>query len=1013
MAGAGALPADVAWRRHSGRWISYVTERMHVRPGLWTIFATTCRECPAGCGLHVRTREGRVVKPEGNPNHPINQGGLCPRGQSAPQGLYDPDRLHQPLRRKPTGADSSTNAAANPPSTIRNPQRMEPPVEPTPVPLEQFASISLESGFERASWSQANEEVAQALKKAKRLLLLSDLQTGALAEVMQQFHRAVGLPGQVAFYEAFAYEPLRTANESLFGRGVIPRYRLSDADLILSLGAEFLESWISNVEFAWQFVQMHHRPPEYGGEMIYIGPRLSLTAASADDFLQIPAGQENAVARALLEEVKGLRGPPGRQGPPGESEAAVRPAGPSRPVAGVSPEAIGTVARKLAAAQNPVVLAGPVGATGPAAERLATTAMQLNQAMGAIGRTVDFSQTHALGQTIPVSQFETMARGLGAGDVLIVHQTNPAYSLPHLQDALRRAEHLVFIGSMMNETATMARWVLPTLTPLQEWGDYEPWTGLHCLMQPTMGSMYDTKHSGDVFLSLARSFGKPLEKDGQTPDSFLDWLRLRWRQLHRQVAPDTEFDVFWRQALQRGGLFENETKGKQETSPIGPMSPIGPIPEQGQATEVTAQSPEAMHLWLWPSILWFDGRLANRGWMQEIPERMSTLTWGSWVDISPATARRLRVEQGQVLEVSNAVGRVRAPARVTGDVADNVAALALGQGHTALGRVAAGRGANGFELLGPNNSGALFGTVELRRTGARAPLISLSATQSQWGRDIVRWISRRQLRTMKESEAEEITWPGPAGYDPHRDLYPPHDYPKHRWAMVVDLDRCIGCGACSVACYAENNVPVMGPRLLSDGREMAWLRVIPYRHADDPRRTGFLVLPCQQCDAAPCEPVCPVFAAVHNDQGLNAQIYNRCVGTRYCSNNCPYKVRRFEWFDPHWRAPLHLQLNPDVTVRCRGVMEKCTFCIQRIQYHERLARIAGRPLRRDEIQPACVQSCPTRTYVFGDLMRPDSEVYQLFHDRRRYQLLRELNTKPAVIYLKRILADEPQDAPQG
>jgi Fe-S-cluster-containing dehydrogenase component len=192
---------------------------------------------------------------------------------------------------------------------------------------------------------------------------------------------------------------------------------------------------------------------------------------------------------------------------------------------------------------------------------------------------------------------------------------------------------------------------------------------------------------------------------------------------------------------------------------------------------------------------------------------------------------------------------------------------------------------------------------------------------------------------------------------------------------------------------------------------MSWLRVPPYKRPGESLRTGFLPLPCQHCDAAPCEPVCPVFAAVHNEQGLNAQIYNRCIGTRYCSNNCPYKVRRFEWFNPHWREPLPWQLNPDVTVRCRGVMEKCTFCIQRIHYHQRQARAEGRPLREGEIQPACVQSCPTRALVFGDLMRPDSEVYQLFHHTRRYQLLKELNTKPAVVYLKRIAPDEPGESP--
>jgi Fe-S-cluster-containing dehydrogenase component/anaerobic selenocysteine-containing dehydrogenase len=981
VAGAGATGAGFIGPRRPDHWISFVSERPHITPGIWSLFATTCRECPAGCGMHVRCREGRAIKAEGNPDHPVNRGGLCPRGQSAPQGLYDPDRVQRPLRQ------GGQSVAAAKPVASRGMRHMSQAAQPTDDPPSSQTATdrvtsTTPSGYHPVSWPEAIDGVASALGKAKRLLLVSDLQTGALAEVMRQFREASGLPGEVVFYEAYAHEALRGVNQRLFGRPVVPRYRLQDCDLILSFGTDFLESWISDVEYAWQFGEMHHRPPEYGGEMIYIGPRLSMTAANADQFIQVPVGQEYRAAITILQEAARLKG------------ASIADFGfrmTDSEQGGAADPRLQDIARRFVQAKNSVALAGLAAATGPAAENLAAAAMLLNQVAGRIGQSVDFSQAYALGQTATRAKLEELLAGLAPDDVLIVHNTNPAYSLPHLDKHFTQAGQVIFLGTMMNETARHAQWVLPVHSPLEAWGDYEPWTGVHCLMQPTMAPLHETRHSGDVLLALAERLGRPLERAGQRPRTFHDWLTTRWRQLYDQLSPQADFETFWGSSLQKGCAVAQVTP-----------EPAPTLQKQAPVTEPPAEAHEALHLWLWPSILLFDGRTANRGWMQEIPQPMSTLAWGSSIDISPATARRLAVAPGDMIEVSNDFGRVQAPAYVTGDVADNVAALAFGQGHTGLGEVADNRGANAFRLLASGRPGSLFGAVAIRKTGRRGLLITLSATQDQYGRGIVKWIPRQKLRAMQPSDVEEIIWPLPKGYDPRRDLYPPHEYPNHRWAMVVDLDRCVGCGACTTACYAENNIPVMGPQPLIRNRELTWLRVPPYRHPENALRVGFLVLPCQHCDAAPCEPVCPVFASVHNDQGLNAQVYNRCIGTRYCSNNCPYKVRRFGWFNPHWREPLNVQLNPDVEVRCRGVMEKCTFCIQRILYAERRAKVEGRPLRDGEIQPACVQSCPTKVFVFGDLMQPDSQVSKLFEHPRRYQLLKELNTKPAVIYLKRI-----------
>jgi molybdopterin-containing oxidoreductase family iron-sulfur binding subunit len=296
--------------------------------------------------------------------------------------------------------------------------------------------------------------------------------------------------------------------------------------------------------------------------------------------------------------------------------------------------------------------------------------------------------------------------------------------------------------------------------------------------------------------------------------------------------------------------------------------------------------------------------------------------------------------------------------------------------------------------------------VQLQKCGGSDQVVYASATQDQHDREILQSVKLSQVSRMRPGEGRRLALPLPEGYRPGRDVFPPHEHKNHRWAMVIDLHRCIGCQACAVACYAENNVPVMGRHNVKRGFEMAWLKVVPYRLESAPTGLAWLPMLCQHCDRAPCEPVCPVYASVHNEEGLNAQIYNRCIGTRYCSNNCPYKVRRFNWKNVTWPAPLDKQLNPEVTVRCRGVMEKCTFCVQRIRQAEYRALVEHRSLTDGEIVPACAQTCPTGAFTFGDLLDPASAVSQLTRrDPRRYHVLEALNTKPAVTYLQRIVND--------
>jgi anaerobic selenocysteine-containing dehydrogenase/Fe-S-cluster-containing dehydrogenase component len=943
--------------------IPYIIPDEEIIPGRSVMYATVCRECPAGCGMNVRVREGRATKAEGNPLHPVNRGALCARGQASLQGLYNPDRIQTPLRKTEGG------------------------------------------GWEPISWDQAEEMLVARLKsvsgegKGKAVAWMSPHMTGSLDALIDDWLKLNGSSLHYR-YEAFNYEVLKRANAQVFGIPEIPRYDLTDVETVISFGADILETWMSPVELTGQLAQMRGRLGKHRSRLVYVGPRLSLTASNADVWLNVAPEAMGVFALSLAYVLVHEGAPKVRKEDTGRIRQMVEPFSPVKaaPAIGIKPEEISQIAKSLASSSSVVALAGGLLLECDDGLRTAAAVNLLNYICGAVGKSVDFGAPSSMSRLSSYRDVIELIASMEQGrvPVLLLSEVNPVFSLPagdRFAAALHEVPFVVSLTSFMDETASLASLVLPLHTPLETWGDFEPYRGVHGLMQPIMEPVFGTKMLGDILLETGAKIGSAWKDH---PASFSAYLKERWKAVHKAVDGGAPFETFWSESLARGGVWEKPEGRKVQLSP----SLTGSLFQNNDKREETVAG--ACSLLVYPSMAHFDGRGANKPWLQEFPDPMTRLVWGTWVDIHPDDAARIGVHEGDAVELLTPKGKIEAGAFVTKGIRKGSVGIPMGQGHTEFGRYANGVGSNPVKLLDPTTAATggirWYGTmVELRKGSGKRLFASVQEEGSEHHRDLVRVISGKEIesRTNSSEEPEAPT------------IYPRDQYAKHHWGMVIDLDKCTGCGACVTACYAENNVPVVGREEVINGREMAWLRVDRYydeeEAAEGSPRARFLPMLCQQCGAAPCETVCPVYAAYHTEEGLNGQVYNRCIGTRYCANNCPYKVRRFNWFGHELPSPLNWQLNPDVTVRTKGVMEKCTFCVQRIAEGKNNARMERRPVREGEIRTACEQTCPAQAITFGDLKGPDSRVSVPANDgRRAYHVLEELNTTPAVTYLKKI-----------
>lgn len=935
--------------------IPYLVKPEEITPGIPNYYASTFFDGHDYASVVVKTREGRPIKVESNELSKFGASGTNARTQASILGLYDNGRLQTPTVNKKVSEWSAIDSAIK----------------------QKLAEISGKQGKIRILSST----------------IISPTTKKAIADFTAKYPTTKHVQ-----YDAISYSGMIKANQLSFGKAIIPSYRFDNASVIVGFECDFAGNWIAPAEYSRQYAVTRKLAKEKKSmsRHIQFEANMTMTGSCADNRYKLRPSEHGAALVSLYNMLAGVAG-------------ASTTNGNNPPTGG--DEALHKTATELWNNKGKALV---VSGSNDVNDQVIVNA--INTLLGSYDSTIDLDRACNLRQGNDEEMMELL-REINANEVgaLIIYNSNPAYTLPDgagFAKALSKIELTVSLADREDETAKHCTYNCPDHHYLESWNDAEPVKGIYSTSQPTIQSLFNTRQAQQSLLMWAEA---PVT-------DYHEYLRANWKQRTGGT------DAGWMKALQ-DGVSDGPSVEKTTSSFAGNVNDA--------ASKIAGRKASGIDVVVYESAAMGNGVQCNNPWLLELPDPVSRICWDNYLSVSMAFAKAQGYKQGNVIEIKSGNVSVKGPVLIQPGMADQTVAIAAGYGRTGAGKAGNGVGVNAYPLTSLVN-----GSIQYFSTGASLNKTvdddhKLTGTQTHhtlMGRnhDIVKetTLSAWQKDAKAGNEVEMFTTY--KGKQPAKDVdlwatpeLPGFEKPNHLWGMIIDLNSCVGCGSCVVACTAENNVPVVGKDEISRSREMHWIRIDRYYSSDaDPVEHGkkdydkmeepsdnpqvvFQPMMCQHCNHAPCETVCPVAATPHSSEGLNMMAYNRCVGTRYCANNCPYKVRRFNWFkysdneqfDYNMNNPVgKMVLNPDVVVRSRGVMEKCSLCVQRIQYGKLEAKKNGRKVKEGEIKTACAQACPTNAITFGDYNASGSGFTKMAEDERNYTVLEPLNTQPNIRY---------------